>query len=367
MPKKKVQFPKRSREIKKASIISAIVAIVVVAAIVFGVMFHRSRISWILEFQGERISTSEFRHYAIDRRLAFQDQFQSFQIWEGSGNDQSARAKMEAQSMLENSLAVRAFAEYHGISVSSDEAMTFSSISWQEMTAREAAEEYQVWYREQFNRSNRIPFERLVEIFAENALVDELIAQLGEDVEIDTEAFYEWYDQVLEDDRWSFNEIYLSYFIAASAQEVMDFINRFEAGGVGFRELAEEFWVALDDDYDEYGYDEYSYDDDEVHFELLSDFIEWFGFTTVEPVREIGHLQIGEMSAILESQQGWFGVVLIEDINEADMDELRQEHWDMFVEEARVTYVSEMFMEFFEGLEFSLNQAAFNSVRMGRL
>jgi len=405
MPKKKTQFPKRDKKIKLTAIIASITAVVVVAAIVFGVTFQNARVRWIMEFNGERIHRAEFELFAsvvAESYIGWAQQQGIVDIWEGGQNDQSAEAKLMALEWLEESLAWRELARQHNVTLTAEELAE----------VQENVDQFLADYRLRTGRRNRLPEYRLIEIYGEHFLRETLIEQLGANHELDMadmEEFAERRDERLENDQWTFLDLYFSVFYAATMAEVTHFIEQLALGGnfhdvlaelsvngdsAENEDVSENEYASEDDDnaegeayaenYDAYanGYDadngdenagEYTEDGDEDNgWMSFDELIHFFGLNLqneadVDVVRALAQLQVGDHSSIAHSQGGLFGVVLVEYIEYPDFDELEQEWLESFTAGVRAEYAWNRFQEFMATLDFDLNQRAFNSVRMGRL
>jgi len=358
MPKKKVQFPKRNKKIKSTAILSTVIAVVLIAAIVFGVVFHNHRRSWILEFNGERIPRVEFELLAREVGfMAIEHNNHNWEIFESSAFDLSDTVKTDALEWLKNSLALSAFVAEHGITIDDD-----------------AREDVQVSIdgfrnipRNRFARN--ISDDRIIEFFASELLQNALIDQLGGDAEIDMDEFEEAHAQLLEDDLWLFLEMYFSVFVTESLAEAQEFMDALRDGR-DFHELLIEFDETDEDDYDEdVMEDEEIAEDDEEEVSPFISFDIIFNRFELSPeyARMIANLQVGEHSVIINSPDGFFGVLLVEEIEYLDFEELRQDHWNVFERNAKTAHVAELFDEFREPLEFEVNRRTFNSVNISRL
>ena len=229
MPKKKTQFPKRDKQIKRTAIIGSISAIVLIAAIAIPLILWNNATSWILEFDGNRAHVAEFEFFARETAHMVASEFGTFDIFEGSDNDWSGNVKEWAMTDLQRSLGLAAFARQHNVSLPAE--------LLEEAQAN--ADAFKADYRLHFGRNNRISDQRLLEIMSEMLLLDIFVEQLGQNVMIENEDFIEFFEEYLDDFRFEYLDIYLTIFLAESPADAANFMIRLEQGE-DFRELVEE-------------------------------------------------------------------------------------------------------------------------------
>jgi hypothetical protein len=396
MPKKKVQFPKRNKAIKRNVIIASVSAIVVITAIVLTVVLVNHSRSWIMEFEGKRVPIAEFEFFAREVKAGMEEEWQFSNIWEGTQFDRSSEAKDVTLQNLQESLALASFARLHGV--------TFPPHLIAEIDAEIA--EYRNLYRQFFNKSLDIPTARLREIIGTNHLIDLIVEKIIEthDIEIDFTDFEQQVEDYLNDDKWAYYEITLTPFVVYTLNDAVDFVSelRDTSNEFTFHELSEIYYDRLfpvpekcedgedceDEDCEldhtpeveeiekcENGEDCEDEDCELDHTEefiwTLMDFLNEFGYNMedIDLIRELGNLQQGEVSGVLVSPHGgiWAVIYIEERTPPENPDEITEGWRENFIESEHQNYVFALLQEYVDSRTFEVNNRALNAFRIGRL
>jgi hypothetical protein len=211
----------------------------------------------------------------------------------------------------------------------------------------------------------------LIEIFGARFIHEVIEEQLGYRAEIDMERFEEIWENYLENEKYDYLDIYLSWFVTHSFTEAQEFRDEL-VKGVDFHELlaSERFAQPVDEEDEtdeECDHIECNHDDDEIaERKTLWNFHALYQFQEIEDVKAVADLQVGEFSFILH-MGGGFAIVYMEDIEEPDFDEMRQEWFEGFEKQSQAEFVDELLFEFMNSLDFNINRRAFESFRIGRI
>jgi len=303
--------------------------------------------SWAVELGGNGFPVSELEYFVLLAAHAMQ-----IEIWQETGQvldlfepgqfDQTAYAIERGLEQFKYALALIAFAEYQGVTLSAHlhEAM------------REGTEQFLAEYRERTGRDNRIGKERLMQLDSTELLYQELVEALHQYAEVDMEVFNELFEEMLTVDRWDFIEMRLSYYVAPTIPAVNDFIFTI-LGGKTFHEALAYFTDSEINDDEERGIDFWS-------------FVQTYRMQDIEDARAIASLGVGEHSHIIQLANG-FAVVYMESYIEPDIDEVRNQMLELYEAEIKMGFAWEMFLQFFEELEFEVNTQVVNSINVRQL
>ena len=291
-------------------------ALLIVAAIGWIVWDAQNR-QWIMTFEGERISTADFRFFSVQGNVPI--------------NDDSRQSLM---SDLLNSLTIMHRAEALGLGLTPDERAELIE------TAAHSRAMMNEWNP---GSLDFISDERIAEIAGSiGILVERLMDHYIPDYPTDTEEFAADFDSWLEDNEDAFSSFNVLYLSAFTEEELESARHQAVYEGVEFADIEGGFSTNIDEHGMLWPVD-------------IDEFVTHYGLWEIE--EEIRALEEGEWSRVF-FVGGFYYLIYVETKVDPDIDEFRAQ----FIWEQRVAEFVELLGEWVEESDYSINDRVFETI-----
>jgi hypothetical protein len=296
---------------------------------------------YIMIFNGVKVPMAEFEFFAREVKAELENDWGMTDIWEGTMFDRSDEAKEYTIDDLQFSLAITAFGASHGI--------TLPPHLYAEVL--QEAEYLRELYTDMFGTELLIGDDRLIEILSVNLVIELLYEKFADSGTLDMDEFYEVFDDFIENYKWEYYDIQVSFFITDDYDAAADFVEQVNAGA-DFYELREQI------------YEDEEFEDIEVS---LVSFANTFGVMGLEDVQPLAYLSVGDISHVIESWNGLFAVLRIISVEIPDTEEIKADWMIQYAEYEGRNYVHQLYEVFYDTLIFEINYEALDAFRFDAL